>query len=311
MSTRLFLTVITSILLFILIYINIHAFIKSSHGAHDDHNAFLRILQESVDGSHASTSGTEVEGLDKSDREKVKTLDEKMKGMAEFLDELNSKIGRLTSGTNARLNNGNTVLDTQDKQSLHEKAERLKQPSSSANHEQRLFRGLNNEQPKKSESNLESNGSESNEQPLKKTGFNILLLYADDWTHHTLSSFHKTQPLNKILKTPTLDALSQDGIRFTHNCVTTSVCWISRATLFTGQYMSRHKTTQPCCWGGMSKPKEKMKEPPKNWMDLSVYELLKKEGYHVGHVGKWGVCKYFFLLLLAMTKYILCFSYSY
>eukprot|EP00985_Skeletonema_marinoi_P028474 scaffold24973_cov88-Skeletonema_marinoi.AAC.1 len=54
------------------------------------------------------------------------------------------------------------------------------------------------------------------------TGMNILLLYADDWTHHTLSSYHQTKPLNTILKTPILDALAADGIRFTHNCVTTS-----------------------------------------------------------------------------------------
>jgi len=76
---------------------------------------------------------------------------------------------------------------------------------------------------------------EENEQPTMQeqqqsdknlTGLNILLLYADDWTHHTLSSFHNAQPLNTILKTPILDALASDGIRFTHSCVTTSVCTI-------------------------------------------------------------------------------------
>jgi len=133
-----------------------------------------------------------------------------------------------------------------------------------------------------------------NKQPLPQpeknlTGMNILLLYADDWTHHTLSAFHKAEPLNTILKTPILDALASDGIRFTHNCVTTSVCWISRATLYTGQYMSRHKTKEPCCWNGMKKPKEKLKEAPANWKELSFYEILAKNGYHVGHAGKWGV----------------------
>jgi hypothetical protein len=127
---------------------------------------------------------------------------------------------------------------------------------------------------KQSSTSKEQTTSQTNASPksqTKRTGMNILLLYADDWTHHhTLSSFHKTQPVNSILQTPTLDALSQDGIRFTHNCVTTSVCWISRATLFTGQYMSRHKTTEPCCWGGMEKPKEKLKEAPKEWKELSV-----------------------------------------
>lgn len=123
----------------------------------------------------------------------------------------------------------------------------------------------------------------------KLTGMNILLLYADDWTHSTLSSFHKTKPLNTILQTPILDALASDGIRFTHNCVTTSVCWISRATLYTGQYMSRHKTTKPCCWNGGPRPEQKLKEAPANWKELSFYEILADNGYHVGHAGKWGV----------------------
>lgn len=121
------------------------------------------------------------------------------------------------------------------------------------------------------------------------TGMNILLLYADDWTHHTLSSYHQTKPLNTILKTPILDALAADGVRFTHNCVTTSVCWISRATLYTGQYMSRHKTTKPCCWSGSPKIKGKLDYVPENWSELSFYELLKQNGYYVGHAGKWGI----------------------
>ncbi|KAL7428362.1 hypothetical protein ACHAXM_001493 [Skeletonema potamos] len=121
------------------------------------------------------------------------------------------------------------------------------------------------------------------------TGMNILLLYADDWTHHTLSSYHKTKPLNTILKTPVLDALAADGIRFTHNCVTTSVCWISRATLYTGQYMSRHKTTKPCCWSGLPKTRGKLDKAPDNWNELSFYQILKENGYHVGHAGKWGI----------------------
>mmetsp|Transcript_36292 Transcript_36292/g.77401 ORF Transcript_36292/g.77401 Transcript_36292/m.77401 type:complete len:565 (+) Transcript_36292:95-1789(+) len=125
--------------------------------------------------------------------------------------------------------------------------------------------------------------------PKNLTGLNILLLYADDWTHHTLSSYHGVEPVNRILKTPVLDALAADGVRFTHNCVTTSVCWISRATLYTGQYMSRHKTKEPCCWSGMPKPKQKLPKAPENWKELSFYELLAREGYHVGHAGKWGV----------------------
>ena len=45
---------------------------------------------------------------------------------------------------------------------------------------------------------------------------------------------------NRIVRTPGLDRLAADGIRFTQARVTTSICMVSRATLLTGQYMSRH-----------------------------------------------------------------------
>lgn len=67
-------------------------------------------------------------------------------------------------------------------------------------------------------------GSQKPPKPL-----NVLIIYPDDWRHDTLGCAG-TQPV----KTPFLDFLASKGIRFTHNCVTTSVCWISRATLFTG-----------------------------------------------------------------------------
>jgi arylsulfatase len=64
---------------------------------------------------------------------------------------------------------------------------------------------------------------------------------------------------------------------------------MSRATLYTGQYVSRHNTTKPCCWGGMDKPTSRLNETPSDWKELSFYELLADNGYHVGHAGKWGI----------------------
>lgn len=74
----------------------------------------------------------------------------------------------------------------------------------------------------------------STEKPL-----NILLLYADDWRHDTLSAAETSS----VIKTPFLDSLAKQGVRFLYNCVTSSICWISRATLLTGQFQSRHKQT--------------------------------------------------------------------
>lgn len=63
------------------------------------------------------------------------------------------------------------------------------------------------------------------EEEKNKPPMNILLFYADDWRHDTLGAAG-----NPIVKTPVLDALAEEGVRFTENCVTTSICWISRAT---------------------------------------------------------------------------------
>lgn len=104
----------------------------------------------------------------------------------------------------------------------------------------------------------------------QKTPLNIVLLYADDMRHDSLG-IAGTQPV----QTPYIDELARQGIRFTHNCVTTAVCWISRATLYTGQYLSRHETTMP------------FTETFYKYWNTSWPYLLHDAGYYVGHVGKW------------------------
>jgi arylsulfatase A-like enzyme len=97
---------------------------------------------------------------------------------------------------------------------------------------------------------------------------NILVLYADDWRHDTLGAAG-----NAIVKTPRLDALAEQGMRFTQNCVTTSICGVSRACLYTGQWMSRNGCTG---FSMFTTPWEK-----------TYPGQLRDHGYHVGHIGKW------------------------
>jgi arylsulfatase len=97
---------------------------------------------------------------------------------------------------------------------------------------------------------------------------NLLILYADDWRHDTLGAAG-----NPVVKTPHLDRLASEGVRFTHNYVTTSICGVSRASLFTGQWMSRH-----------GNPAFAMFKTP--WAE-TYPGLLRENGYYLGHVGKW------------------------
>ena len=97
---------------------------------------------------------------------------------------------------------------------------------------------------------------------------NVLVLFADDWRFDTLGCAG-----NPIVKTPHLDELASRGVRFTENCVTTAICGVSRATLFTGQWMSRHGNS---AFNAFKTPWEE-----------TYPGLLRDNGYWVGHVGKW------------------------
>jgi arylsulfatase len=97
---------------------------------------------------------------------------------------------------------------------------------------------------------------------------NILVLYADDWRYDTLGVAG-----DPVVKTPNLDRLAGEGVRFTHACVTTAICGVSRASLFTGQWMSRH-----------GNPSFQMFKSP--WAE-TFPALLRTNGYWIGHVGKW------------------------
>jgi arylsulfatase len=97
---------------------------------------------------------------------------------------------------------------------------------------------------------------------------NIVILYADDWRHDTLGCAG-----NPVVQTPHLDRLATEGVRFTQACVTTPICGVSRASLFTGQWMSRHGT----------RGFEMFQTP---WAE-TYPGLLRANGYWVGHVGKW------------------------
>ena len=59
---------------------------------------------------------------------------------------------------------------------------------------------------------------------------NILFIYADDQSHRTVSCYPEAYDW---VKTPNIDQLAKDGIRFTHAYIGTW-CMPSRATMLTG-----------------------------------------------------------------------------
>lgn len=82
---------------------------------------------------------------------------------------------------------------------------------------------------------------------------------------------------NETIKTPHLDQLARQGVRFRNAFVTTPICAASRASLFTGLYRRNHGFTFNVA-------------PLRAELAAASYPaLLRKEGYHTGLIGKFGI----------------------
>ncbi|MBC7364880.1 MAG: sulfatase [Candidatus Aminicenantes bacterium] len=101
---------------------------------------------------------------------------------------------------------------------------------------------------------------------------NILFVLTDDQRFDMLGCAG-----NPIIKTPNIDRLAQEGVRFEQAFVTTPICAASRASIFTGTYERTHTYT--------------FTKPPltRAFTDISYPALLREAGYQVGFVGKFGV----------------------
>lgn len=74
-------------------------------------------------------------------------------------------------------------------------------------------------------SKVEESQKRSKERP------NILFIMADDHAYQAISAYS-----DKLLKTPNIDRIADEGMLFTNACVTNSICAPSRATILTGKH---------------------------------------------------------------------------
>ena len=106
---------------------------------------------------------------------------------------------------------------------------------------------------------------------------NIIFIMTDDLGYSELGSYGQ-----KKIKTPHLDQLAREGMRFTANYCGNAVCAPSRCVLMTGKHPG-HAIVRS---NKSMKPEGQFPIPAS---EVTIGELLQKEGYVTGAFGKWGL----------------------
>jgi arylsulfatase A-like enzyme len=106
-------------------------------------------------------------------------------------------------------------------------------------------------------------------QPVRKP--NVVLILADDLGYGDVGAYGQTR-----IKTPNIDRLAREGMRFTQFYAGSPVCAPSRATLFTGRHTG-HNTIRGN--GNV----------PLGAGDYTLSQMFRSVGYRVDGIGKWGL----------------------
>lgn len=118
---------------------------------------------------------------------------------------------------------------------------------------------------------------------------NIILIMADDLGFGELGCYGQ-----KIIKTPRIDQLASEGIKFTNFYCGNNVCAPSRCCLMTGKHPGHATIRDNANPKGMDDLKEKYGwefpgQIPIPEGEVTLPSLMKKQGYATGAMGKWGL----------------------
>ncbi len=100
---------------------------------------------------------------------------------------------------------------------------------------------------------------------------NIVFMMSDELAYYELSHMG-----NPYIRTPTIDKMAKEGMRFTQALAAAPVCAPLRAALMTGKHMG-HSSVRANDGG-----------TPLRADEQTIASLLKKKGYATGGFGKWG-----------------------
>lgn len=109
---------------------------------------------------------------------------------------------------------------------------------------------------------------------------NIVMVFIDDMGWGDFSCFG-----NRDAKTPNVDRLAAEGIRFSQFYVNAPICSPSRCALTTGQYPHRWRITSY-----LNNRADNARRGVENWLDPkapTLARMLHDHSYATGHFGKW------------------------
>lgn len=112
---------------------------------------------------------------------------------------------------------------------------------------------------------------------------NVVYIYADDLGYGELGAYGQ-----KLIKTPFLDAMAKQGIKFTQHYTSAPVCAPARCMLLTGKHAGHSQIRGNFELGGFSDEMEKGQMPLEE-NTFTIGHLMKNAGYQTAAIGKWGL----------------------
>lgn len=112
---------------------------------------------------------------------------------------------------------------------------------------------------------------------------NIIFIMSDDQGYADLGCYD-----SDFIKTPALDQMAAEGMRFTQAYVGSPVCAPTRCVLMTGKH-SGHITRRDNRASHEDLPFNRRRLIPLKDEDFTIAEMLKEVGYVTAGMGKWGL----------------------
>lgn len=126
---------------------------------------------------------------------------------------------------------------------------------------------------------------------------NIIVILADDLGYADVSAYKSDR-----FRTPNIDRLGSEGVRFTDGYSTAPVCCPSRAGLMTGRYQQRFGFE----FNNGGAQRDLREGLGLSTDETTIAQLLKQSGYHTGAVGKWhlGSQEQFYPMIRGFDEFV-------